>query len=316
MTRLWATVLLLAAVVFPREAGAHGFRPGSLTLIERAPGTFEMGFTPPVDTTRKAADIDIAFPDGCRERGQRLICGDAGLAGDIALSGLPDGMRVVVTVTWLDGQHAEWIVHAGAPRVSVAATPTSSAVAWLRIGAEHILFGLDHLAFVLALLLVLGARLDRRLLSTLTAFTVAHSLTLALAVLDVVKLPSGPVEAAIAASVVLVAREATHDQPTATRKWPWAVALLFGLVHGLGFAGALSDLGLPEGAVGWALLWFNVGVELGQIAIVAVAIALVRAAKTWLAALPGAKLAGCYAIGGLAAWWLIDRAAPIITARW
>jgi hypothetical protein len=122
----------------------------------------------------------------------------------------------------------------------------------------------------------------RALIATITAFTIAHSVTLALATLGVLRVSSAPVEATIAASVLLVARESMHDEPTWTRRAPWAVAMLFGLVHGLGFAGALRELGLPSGSVGWALLWFNVGVELGQLAVVAVALLVVRLTRRWL----------------------------------
>jgi hypothetical protein len=158
---------------------------------------------------------------------------------------------------------------------------------------------------------VVGTKSLRRLVGTITAFTVAHSITLLFAATGVLGLASAPVEATIAASVVLVAREALHERPTLTRQAPWAVAFVFGLVHGLGFAGALSAWGLPEGWIAPSLLWFNVGVEIGQLGVVVVSVAIVRRF--------GARLgrfhpSAAYAIGGLAMWWLIERVLAVITA--
>jgi hydrogenase/urease accessory protein HupE len=177
----------------------------------------------------------------------------------------------------------------------------------MKLGTEHVFTGLDHVAFVVGLFLVVGPR--RRLLATITAFTIAHSLTLALAALHVVDLPRAPVEATIAASVLLVAREALASEPTLTRTKPWLVAFLFGLVHGLGFAGALGELPLPRASFGVALLAFNVGVEIAQLLIVA---ALVAVARLSTRIPPEQRARGtratCYVIGALGAWWFFDRA--------
>ena len=207
------------------------------------------------------------------------------------------------------------MLDAETPELQVDRSPGRSPTAWLWLGVEHVLGGLDHLAFVLGLLLVVGARSLRRLAATITAFTLAHSLTLALAATGTLVLASAPVEATIAASVVLVAREATHEEPTLTRRAPWAVALAFGLVHGLGFAGALSSFGLPAGWVGWSLLWFNLGIELGQLAVVLAVVVLVRAAERFAGRpLASARPVVAYAIGGLGAWWLGERTLAIVTA--
>jgi hypothetical protein len=225
-------------------------------------------------------------------------------------------MRTIVVVTRRDGRRGEWIVSATAPEVSLGEAPPRAWRAWVRIGVEHILGGPDHLAFVIGLLLVLGARLDRRLLVTISAFTIGHSLTLALAVLGVVDVAIAPVEACIAASVVLVAREATHREPTAIRRWPWLAAAGFGLIHGLGFASALGELGLPPASVASSLVWFNVGVELGQLAVVVVVLGLVGVGRRLLARRPGPGLdlhrAACYALGGVGAAWLCARVAAIV----
>src|SRR5262249_35670840 len=161
---------------------------------------------------------------------------------------------------------------------------------------------------VLALLFLVG--FNRNLLWTITAFTLAHSLTLALSALNLIALRSPPVEASIALSIVLVAAEALHGNATISKRWPALVALLFGLVHGLGFAGALKDIGLPDNHLSIALLTFNVGVELGQLGVIALAYVayralLYRTELSWL------RTPALYAVGGIAAYWSIERIAGI-----
>ena len=302
--------LLLAAVAIPSDARAHGIRPGVLALEEIAPGTYEVGWTEPEDSRIAVPSVvAITYPEGCVRESSILRC-EGGLAGTMRFDDVPDPRtRIVVSITALDGSVREAVASGEQPEIDLDAAPGSSFVAWLGLGVEHVLGGIDHLAFVLGLLLVCG--IDRRLVITVTAFTLAHSLTLALAAFDVVTLPSAPVEATIAASVMLVAREATHDQPTLTRRMPWLVAAIFGLVHGLGFAGALAEIGLPRGSEALALVGFNVGVELGQLAVVAVAVLIARAvgsrAPQW------SRPALALAIGSLGALWLIERTVAIVS---
>jgi hydrogenase/urease accessory protein HupE len=183
------------------------------------------------------------------------------------------------------------------------------------LGIEHILTGFDHLLFVLALLLLVRGK--RRLIATVTAFTVAHSLTLFAATLGWIHVPRPPVEAMIALSIVFVATEIVHGRqgrPGLTERYPWTVAFTFGLLHGLGFAGALAEVGLPQASIPTALLFFNVGVEIGQLLFIAAVFALIAAgyqvarllalaAPGWLWRVPP------YAIGGLASFWLVQRVA-------
>jgi len=202
-----------------------------------------------------------------------------------------------------------------APAFVVEAVPSRLAVAatYLVLGVEHIWFGFDHLLFVLGLLILVGGR--RNLIGTITAFTVAHSITLAAATLGWVRLAVQPVEAAIALSIVFVAGEIAHGQQGRNglaRRWPWLVAFSFGLLHGFGFAGALRETGLPENAVPLALLFFNIGVEVGQLAFIAVALAIAAAAfvcglSTSFRAVM--RRAAAYGIGGVAAFWTIERVA-------
>jgi hydrogenase/urease accessory protein HupE len=224
---------------------------------------------------------------------------------------------VLVRVERSDGTAQVGRVLPLAPRFLVTASPGAFEVAqtYTVLGIEHILTGIDHLLFVLALLtLVQGTR---RLIATITAFTLAHSLTLFAATLGWLNVPGPPVEAVIALSIVFVAGEIVHarqGQPGLTQRWPWIVAFSFGLLHGLGFAGALAEVGLPPLSIPMALLFFNVGVEIGQlifIAVVLAAIALARRiarhlkidAPSWGWRVPP------YAIGGIASFWVVQRVA-------
>jgi hydrogenase/urease accessory protein HupE len=187
------------------------------------------------------------------------------------------------------------------------------------LGVEHILFGVDHLLFVLALLILVKGW--RKLVGTITAFTVAHSVTLAAATLGFVHVPAKPVEATIALSIVFVACEIVHGRrgrSGLTEGWPWVIAFSFGLLHGFGFAGALREVGLPQNTIPLALLFFNIGVELGQLLFIGVVMAVifvaVRAARKFSQwdVTPQSAFAWCenisaYAIGGVAAFWLIER---------
>jgi hydrogenase/urease accessory protein HupE len=232
------------------------------------------------------------------------------LIGELSFDGMQGArMQVVTVVRRLDGSSYEMLVTGSEPRVELGRRP--SGARWLRFGVLHIVLGFDHLAFVLGLMLLSQSR--KSLLATITSFTLAHSLSLALSAQGVVRLPALAVEATIAASVVLVAREGLSDKKTLTRRAPWVVALLFGLVHGLGFAGALREIGLPDTGLGWALLWFNLGVELGQLAVVALVLAIVALARNWLGARRWPKLAAAYLLGSLGVWWLLERVLAIFT---
>ena len=191
------------------------------------------------------------------------------------------------------------------------------ATAYLGLGVEHILFGVDHLIFVLALILLVKGW--KRVLLTVTAFTVAHSITLGAATLGYLNVPGPPVEAAIALSIVLVAVEivnVSRGQESLAARIPWLIAFAFGLLHGLGFAGALSEVGLPGHAIPVALLFFNIGVELGQLLFVAAVMLLYSGwQRLWLRVAPvGATqshslptIGAAYCIGGIASFWLIER---------
>ena len=187
--------------------------------------------------------------------------------------------------------------------------PLEVAETYSVLGIEHILLGIDHLLFVLGLLLLVRGFIP--LVKTVTAFTVAHSITLAASVLGYIPLDRAPIEAAIALSIVLLAREivvADRGLVHLTHRKPWVVAFVFGLLHGLGFAGALGEIGLPASAIPLALLFFNLGVEAGQLAFVVVLLVLHRLLHARLqAALPRMKPALGYSLGALAALWFFER---------
>lgn len=300
---------LVSALVFPSDAYAHDNAPGVLALEERASGRFAVAWTPPVDTREANGDaVHPRYPAPCHLVERVLDCGEGDLDG-LAFEGLSGTrIRVLVLLTRSDGTIEEHLVDGTAPEVTLRG-PTMDLSAWVLLGLEHVLGGLDHLAFLLGLLLV--STLDRRLLITITAFTVAHSLTLGLSVLGLVQLSSAPVEACIALSVLLLAREALRPEAVSlTRRAPWLVAALFGLVHGLGFSGALREVGLPEGSLVSALLGFNLGVELGQLAFVGGALGVVGIARFLSASAQlttGLQKLSAYGIGALGGLWLIQR---------
>lgn len=229
---------------------------------------------------------------------------------------------IVIVASWLEGEDSSGYFPGDGNFIDVpVADLTHGASSWaslsrryLVLGVEHILFGIDHLLFVLGLLLVVSGFWT--LLKTITAFTVAHSITLAFATLDLIVLPSGPVEAVIALSIVLLAREVIMGQQgkfSLVHHKPWAIALVFGLIHGFGFAGALGELGLREPDIPLALLFFNIGVELGQVAFIMVAALLgLIIARLSAQLMPKLQTILAYSLGGVATYWFIERLSPVL----
>jgi hypothetical protein len=309
-------LLFALAALLPSLAGAHEMSMAEMEVREVTQGDFLWQWSAVSDKRPSPDDLKPAWPEGCTAEASILHCGGHGLSGTLAIDGV--GTRysaALVKVWWLDGQSHVYILTAGQPTVLLFGPADSRrgggavARAYIVLGVEHILSGIDHLAFVLSLLFLVG--FNRRLLLTITAFTLAHSLTLALSALGWLSLRPPPVEATIALSIMLVASEALSDRPNLSRRWPALVAFLFGLVHGLGFAGALQEIGLPQGHLLVALLSFNVGVEIGQLLVVGGAFALWRALRHW-PAFALARAPALYAIGGVAAFWSIGRIVRIV----
>jgi hydrogenase/urease accessory protein HupE len=267
---------------------------------------------PPRATVVVPLRIERLF--GAEIRRWTFATGPQGLTGwNVTIHGLPAMMiDVLVRIELLDGRVVSRMLRPDLPAFLFDADAVGPpAGGYFRLGVEHILFGIDHLLFVLALVLIV--RGTGLLVKTITAFTVAHSITLALATLGFVHVPAAPVEAVIALSIVFVAAEilrARRGETGLTARAPWLVAGSFGLLHGFGFAGALSQVGLPANDIPLALLFFNLGVEAGQLAFVAVALGVIGLLRR--ARLPEwAPLVAPYAIGSLAMFWVIERTAAI-----
>ncbi len=279
-------------------ARAHEMRPAYLELRETTPDTYQVLWKVPARGLKERLSLYVRFSDDTEVVEQPVGGFVAGshlqrwrVQRSGGLTGTPitiDGLRSTFTDVLLrleraDGTSLSHRLTADAPTYVVAASPSLRQVAWtyLALGVEHILLGIDHLLFVLALIFVVKG--GKKLIGTVTAFTVAHSITLALATLGFVHVPGAPVEATIALSIVFVAAEIVHGRqgrPGLTARWPWIAAFIFGLLHGFGVAGALTELGLPQKAIPLALLFFNVGVELGQLAFVAAVLLAARLTRT------------------------------------
>ena len=308
---LLAMLLALLAV----GASAHEMSMAELQLREVSKGEFLWQWTA---TEKRAAadDLTPAWPAGCVPDENVLHCGEHGMTGELSIGGVGTSYSAaLVKVFWLDGQSRVYTLTAAQPTVHLYGAADDRrgwgeiASAYTVLGIEHILTGVDHLLFVIGLLLLVG--FNRRLVGTITAFTAAHSLTLASSALGWLTLRPAPVEATIALSIVLVAAEALYRRDTLARRWPALVAFLFGLVHGLGFAGALKEIGLPESHLLVALLTFNVGVEIGQLLTVGAAMLLWRTTARW-PQVARARTALLYAIGTMAAYWSWLRIAAIV----
>lgn len=309
---LVAVVACAWVLLASSAAHAHDFSPGVLALAQDGPDRYQIMWTEPVDSKGAPAGVSLELPAHCQRSKSALHC-EGGLAGVVRFVGVNEArMQIVVSVTRTGGQRDDYMVTGDDPSLDFGKRAQSSAALWLRLGAQHILGGLDHLAFVVGLMLLLHLRASRRLFWTITAFTLAHSLTLSLAVLGVWRLPANSVEACIALSVLLVAAEVLHDRQTAMRRWPYLVSGVFGLVHGMGFAGALTRAGLPEDAIVSSLLFFNLGVELGQLVVVAILLLGALLLKRFRPQLSQLRPATCYAMGALSAYWLIGRALRIV----
>ena len=236
-------------------------------------------------------------------------CGAQGLQGTtIRVDGLAES-RLNTLVRVIDPAQGTrtWLLRESDASVLVDKAPAKFEVAggYARLGVEHLLFGPDHVLLLIALMLLIGS--TRQLLITITAFTLGHSITLSLATLSIVKVPTMPIEVAIAASIMLVAASIPPEKdsaPMAVGRAPWIMAMVFGLLHGFGFAGALAEVGLPAGEIPLALFSFNVGIELGQILIVLLAWWLLR---WWSANTRRGRVAVSYAIGGMAGFWTLQR---------
>jgi hydrogenase/urease accessory protein HupE len=328
---LFLCTLLLAALAHGPAAQAHESRPAYLEINETAPGRYEVLWRTPLSAGMRLPVV-LKFPDqthnitapSLKEYSgllleRRLVdAGEKGLAGKrIEFVGLQATITdVLARVQTLDGAHMTTLVHPSQPWVEIAVSPEIAGVAgaYLVHGIEHILFGADHLLFVLGLMLMV--RDHWMLLKTITAFTVAHSVTLAAATLGYVHVPAPPLNAGIALSIMFVGVEVLRSrwgETSLALRQPWLVALAFGLVHGLGFASGLASLGLPQGDIPVALLLFNIGVEAGQLLFVALILLLLRSSRQLEIHWPSPmRTLPAYAVGSLGAFWTVDRIVAMV----
>ena len=326
MKRAIRYVLVCATVLGgAHESVAHEVRPGLLELRESSPDTYRMLWKKPAggeteiqlapmipdSCTMSTSDRQLPTPGAFVMRG--LLRCEGGIQGKkFAITGLEStSTDVIARIEMLDGRKWTTIIHPSQPWVRVAARQTRLAVigSFIVEGIRHILFGADHMLFVLGLLLIVKNRW--MLLKTITAFTVAHSITLAIATLGYANAPMLLLNAGIALSILFLGPEIVRSwrgESSFTIQHPWVVAFAFGLLHGFGFASALTSAGLPRAELPLALLSFNVGVEIGQVSFVALVLLLERSFRVleirwprFAEALPG------YAVGSLGAFWTIQR---------
>ena len=321
------------AVVFSlaiaHVAGAHPLAPSLLDVREVDGGQIEVTWKIP-RLRALGSDPKPVLPTPCRDATKPFVdgddtsvrrhwvadCGGAPLIGsEFRIDDLPESATVVVRVTLHDGRTVQSLVSSRQPGFVVPPQPDRWVVAraYVSLGIEHILSGMDHLLFVFGLLLL--TRTQRSLVETITAFTVGHSITLSLVVLDLIAPPPGPTELAIALTVLALAIELAREPAGTTllRRYPWLMSLVFGLLHGLGFAAAMQRAGLPHGEIPLALASFNLGIEAGQLAFVATVMvarhllsSFTPFVSAWMARVP------VYTMGSLAAFWTFQRTAALL----
>jgi hydrogenase/urease accessory protein HupE len=324
MYRLFTILLFL--LLFTNPARADEIRPGYLELNTSDGLVYSVKWKVPMKGDL-VLSLNPVLPDSCTERTPpgsmqsggamitrwTLTCTSGIYQKQIRVDGLENTMTdVLVRVVHQDGITQMVRLTPSETGFKVAAKTSSLDVikVYTALGIEHILLGVDHLLFVFALLLIVNGW--RRLVGTITAFTLAHSITLAAATMGYVHVPQAPVEAVIALSILFLATEIIHNRqgrPGLAKRFPWLVAFIFGLLHGFGFAGALAEIGLPQQSIPLALLFFNVGVELGQLLFVAAVVGAGWVLKKLVAqkVLQGGEIAASYLIGSLSAFWLIER---------
>lgn len=325
--RLPAVLCLLAVIAFHRGVSAHEIRPAYLQIEETSTNQFDVLWKQPskgalalylepklsnglLDTPPDQQYFASSFV--IRQWQGRRLTRESFADATLSIRGLENTLTdALVSIRFGSGQHIQTLLTADAPQLTIHLTGTGKLAvpAYLVLGIEHILTGFDHLSFVLGLILLVQTRL---LVGTITAFTLAHSVTLAAASLGYVRLSVPVIETLVALSIVFVAVELTRSwrgRESVTARHPWLIAFSFGLLHGFAFAGSLSDIGLPEHSIPSALLLFNCGVEIGQLVFVGVtlAFAVLLHQCRWQKIAAYCRWSIAYGIGALASYWTIER---------
>ena len=319
---LWVLLLVLATILLPRGLHAHEATLGVLEFREVRPGAFVGRWT--MEPQIGAARVDLRVPAHCFLRLPEMNCGDKGLVGPITITNLGANMSaVLIKISPVTGEPRSYTITSANPMVSILGAGAPTLQTWIELarsyvnyGIDHILLGADHLLFVLGLIWIV--RGGWPLVKTITAFTAGHSASLAAAAFGMIGIAERPLNACIALSIVFVGVEMVKEQrgqAGLTARFPWAVAFGFGLVHGIGFASALAGLGIERRLLPAALLFFNIGVEIGQLGFVLLVLALIWAHRRLHAILPRwGDLVPAYAIGSVAMFWFIGRLVRVLAA--
>ena len=319
---LTAILWLVASQCF-----AHEMRPAFAQLLETEEGVSATlrqpivpGFRPDLALDlggcRLGAEIISQRQEGTLIQSWQEYCDQALSQSTLAIRNLYPGVsEVLVSITYLDGSVQRFVVRPDNPVVNLGEADSPLLPAYLELGIEHLLAGLDHVLFVIALMVLITDRW--RLVATITAFTIAHSITLALSTFELLQISQSAVEALIALSLLFMAVEMLSKTSSLTANYPWLISFGFGLIHGLGFAGVLREVGLPDDAALWALLLFNIGLEIGQLMVVAACLFLGFLIRYWRRKITAAdvslsNLLPAYFIGPISVWWLLQRL-PILS---
>jgi hypothetical protein len=316
--------LFVLALIMPRPVAAHESLPLVIGITERAENLYALRVSPPPSIAGQQLPR-VGLPGSCSMIGETAVyrC-QSGIDGNMiswTYTGSPPAIPVLVRIEWLTGEVRTVLAAPGTQSLAIPRRETAARVShqYFMLGVEHILAGIDHLLFLACLLWIAGGL--RRIVLTITGFTLAHSLTLVLSALSIVRIPIAPTEAAIALSILFLAREiALGNRDGLVWRQPAIVSSLFGLLHGLGFASALSDIGLPQTQLLAGLLFFNVGVEVGQLLAVLAAVgAIALGRKAVLAGGAASRFAARHGprfalvvVGTISAFWFIERVAVFL----
>ncbi len=299
------------------QAGAHEIRPALLTLTQTSETNYDVSFKQPQVQGRF---LNLAVETNCEQSRRDARTSAAALLerftlvctkqlAQIRISGLEKTLiDTMITIERINGSRENYLVNGREP--SIDTTQGASTPVYFVLGIEHLFFGIDHVLFVLLLLYLISGWMN--LVKVITSFTVAHSITLGLSAFDVVSVAQGPVESLIALSIVMLAAEALSDTKSLIHSQPWLITFIFGLLHGLGFAGALSEIGLPEDTAVIALFLFNIGIEVGQLVIIAIALCVTYLLQMVITIPMRIAVLPVYMVGGLSTYWFIERSLMIV----
>ncbi len=310
--------LFIALVIAAPISWAHEMRPALLTIKQIDDSTYQAVFKQPQVQGRF---LNLSVKTNCESRLTKSSVNSAALEetfdlvcteplATIEIAGIERTLiDAMIVLESLDGARRNYLVTGREPKIETAGG--TSAPVYFLLGLKHLFFGIDHILFVLLLLYLVSGW--RNLVKVVTSFTVAHSITLGLSAFNIVSVSQAPVEAMIALSIILLAAEVLRKDTSLIYQKPWLITFVFGLLHGLGFAGALAEIGLPQASAAMALFLFNVGIEVAQLSIIAVVLALtVAATRTGLKLTQPVVTMPVYLIGGVSCYWFIDRSLTVI----